>query len=123
MNIFLDTDERSIHIRCSTINGEGVKVHVLKKNWDNDLIYDGTNCRRRRGNELFYEELCDELPLLKRIYDTTMECMKGLVVFYEMEGKDTYYINHLYRRMKVHYSEEDLCNAIRNIFTTFVREA
>lgn len=122
MNIFLDTDKRNIRIMCSVQYGD-ISVTVSEKHYDYDIFFDGVTCKRQTWNSLSSKEARDSMLFMKKIYDTTMECMKGIVVFYEMEGKDTYYINQLYRRMKVPYKEDELCNAIRNTFTTFMREA
>lgn len=122
MNLFLATDKYSIHIQCSVINDEYIDVHVLEKHSNYNIHFDGVTARKQEWDSLSSEEASNASQLLKRVYNVTMEQIKWLVTFYRMEGKDTYYINRLYARINVPYKEDVLCNAIRNIFTTFVRE-
>lgn len=122
MNLFLATDKYSIHIQCSVINDEYIDVHVLEKHINYNIHFDGVTARKQEWDSLSSEEASNASQLLKRVYNVTMEQIKWLVTFYRMEGKDTYYINRLYARINVPYKEDVLCNAIRNIFTTFVRE-
>lgn len=122
MNLFLATDKYSIHIQCSVINDEYIDVHVLEKHSNYNIHFDGVTARKQEWDSLSSEESSNASQLLKRVYNVTMEQIKWLVTFYRMEGKDTYYINRLYARINVPYKEDVLCNAIRNIFTTFVRE-
>ena len=122
MNLFLATDKYSIHIQCSVINDEYIDVHVLEKHRNYNIHFDGVTARKQEWDSLSSEEASNASRLLKRVYNVTMEQIKWLVTFYRMEGKDTYYINRLYARINVPYKEDVLCNAIRNIFTTFVRE-
>lgn len=125
MSLFLVTDKCPIRVQCAVMNDGYIDVHVLEyhRKYRYSIHFDGVTARKQEWDSLSSEEVSDALPLLKSVYNIVMEQMKLLVTFYKLEGKDTYYANRLYDRINVPYKEDMVCNAIRNTFTTFMREA
>lgn len=125
MSLFLDTNKCPVRVQWAVMNDGYIDVHVLEdhRKYRYSIHFDGVTARKQEWDSLSSEEASYALPLLKSVYNVVMEQLKWLVTLHRMEGKDTYYINRLYARINVPYKEDMVCNAVRNTFTTFMREA